>query len=145
MVSINWLTLFAATSEMDHFLSGICQALHTPQSVPCVKGCRSYICMLNLHMVFARVLGLSYNAGSMWFLSFIHSTMCCMLSCWIVARQAPLSMRFSHQECWSGLPCPPSGDLPDTGIERASLCLLHWQVGSLPIEPPYCMSLCVSR
>ena len=38
LVSINWLTLFAATSEMDHFLSGICQPLHTPQSEPGVKG-----------------------------------------------------------------------------------------------------------
>lgn len=35
---INWLTLSAATSEMDHFLCGICQPLHTPQSVPGVKG-----------------------------------------------------------------------------------------------------------
>ena len=34
-----------------------------------------------------------------------------------VARQAPLSMGFSRQEYWSGLPCPPPGDLPDPGIE----------------------------
>ena len=32
---------------------------------------------------------------------------------WTVARQAPLSMGLSRQECWSGLPCPPPGDLPD--------------------------------
>ena len=30
-------------------------------------------------------------------------------------------MRFSRQESWSGLPCPPPGDLPDPGIECASL------------------------
>ena len=36
---------------------------------------------------------------------------------WIVARQAPLSIEFSRQEYWSGLPCPPPGDLPDPGIE----------------------------
>ena len=35
--------------------------------------------------------------------------------------QAPLSMRFSRQECWSGLACPPSGDLPDPGIKPESL------------------------
>ena len=40
---------------------------------------------------------------------------------WTVARQAPLSMGFSRQEYWSGLPCPPPGDLPDPGIEPASL------------------------
>ena len=34
-----------------------------------------------------------------------------------VARQASLSMGFSRQEYWSGLPCPPPGDLPDPGIE----------------------------
>ena len=40
---------------------------------------------------------------------------------WTAAHQAPLSMRFSRQEYWSGLPCPPPGDLPDPGIEPASL------------------------
>ena len=40
---------------------------------------------------------------------------------WTVARQAPLSMGFSGQEYWSGLPCPPPGDLPDPGIESAPL------------------------
>ena len=40
---------------------------------------------------------------------------------WTVAHQAPLSMGFSGQEYWSGLPCPPPGDLPDPGIEPVSL------------------------
>ena len=38
-----------------------------------------------------------------------------------IACQAPLSMEFSREENWSGLPCPPPGDLPDPGIEPASL------------------------
>ena len=38
-----------------------------------------------------------------------------------VAHQAPLSMGFSRQEYWSGLPCPPPGDLPDPGAEPTSL------------------------
>ena len=38
-----------------------------------------------------------------------------------VARQTPLSMGFSSQEYWSGLPGPPSGDLPNTGFEPVSL------------------------
>ena len=54
---------------------------------------------------------------------------CTMLCCsvvpdfvtpWTVAHQAPLSMGFSRQEYWSGLPCPPSGDLPNPGIESRS-------------------------
>ena len=36
---------------------------------------------------------------------------------WTIARQAPLFMGFSRQESWSELPCPPPGDLPDSGIE----------------------------
>ena len=40
---------------------------------------------------------------------------------WILASQAPLSMGFSRQEYWSGLPCPPPGDLPNPGIKPVSL------------------------
>ena len=40
---------------------------------------------------------------------------------WTVACQSHLSMGFSRQEYWSGLPCPPPGDLPDLGIETMSL------------------------
>ena len=40
---------------------------------------------------------------------------------WTVACQAPLSMEFSRQEYWTGLPFTTSGDVPDTGIEPASL------------------------
>ena len=40
---------------------------------------------------------------------------------WTVAHQAPLSMGFCRQEYWSGLPCPPPGDLPDPGIEPTTL------------------------
>jgi len=38
-----------------------------------------------------------------------------------IACQAPLSMGFSRQEYWSGLPCPPPGDLPDPEIKPMSL------------------------
>ena len=50
---------------------------------------------------------------------------------WTVARQAPLSMGFSRQEYWSGLPFPPPGDLPDPETEPRLLRLLHWQADSL--------------
>ena len=52
---------------------------------------------------------------------------------WTIACQAPLSMEFSSQEYWSGLPCPPPGDLPDPGIKPRSPTL---QAGSFPSEPP---------
>ena len=44
----------------------------------------------------------------------------CFETLWTVARQAPLSMGFSRQEHWSGLPCPSPGDLPGPGIEPMS-------------------------
>ena len=47
-----------------------------------------------------------------------------------------LSMRFSRQEYWSGLPCPPPGDLPDPGIEPRSLMSPALAAGSLPLAPP---------
>ena len=46
---------------------------------------------------------------------------------WTVARQAPLSMGFSRQEYWGGLPCPPPGDLPNPGIKPASPASLALQ------------------
>ena len=39
---------------------------------------------------------------------------------WTVAHQAPLSMGFSRQEYWNGLPCPPPGDLPNPVIKPTS-------------------------
>ena len=52
---------------------------------------------------------------------------------WIVARQAPLSMEFSRQEYWSGLPFSSPGDLPYPRIEPVSPEI--WE-DSLPSEPP---------
>ena len=43
------------------------------------------------------------------------------MTLWTVACQAPLSMGFSRQEYWGGLPFPPPGDLPNPGIEPESL------------------------
>ena len=52
---------------------------------------------------------------------------------WTIAYQAPPSMRFSRQECWSGLPFPSPGDPPDPGIEPGSPAL---QADALLSEPP---------
>ena len=52
---------------------------------------------------------------------------------WTVAHQAPLSMGFSRQEYWSGLPFPPPGDLAGPGIEPGSPA---FQADFLPSEPP---------
>ena len=52
---------------------------------------------------------------------------------WTIAYQAPPSMGFSRQECWSGLPFPSPGDLPDPGIKPRSPAL---QADAFPSAPP---------
>ena len=61
----------------------------------------------------------------------LYPTLCDLMG--YVAHQAPLSLEFSRQEYWSGLPFSSSGDLPDLGIEPGSPVLL---ADSLPSEPP---------
>ena len=54
---------------------------------------------------------------------------------WTLARQAPLSMEFSRQEYWSGLPFPPSGGLPDSRIKPMSLASRALTGGFFTTEP----------
>ena len=56
-----------------------------------------------------------------WLLSQLFSRVQLFAAPWTVARWAPLSRGFSRLEYWNGLPCPPPGDLPNPGIEPASL------------------------
>ena len=58
-----------------------------------------------------------------------HSVVSDSATPWTVACQAPLSMEFSRQEYWSGMPFPSPGDLPDPGIKPLSPAL---QADSLP-------------
>ena len=60
------------------------------------------------------------------------------------ALQAPLCMGFSRQESWSGVPCPPPGDLPDPGTEPSSLLspalaggfFTTWEATLYPLASP---------
>ena len=52
---------------------------------------------------------------------YVSQRVCLCVILWTVARQAPLSVGFSRQEYWSGLLCPPPGDLPDPRIKPMSL------------------------
>ena len=53
------------------------------------------------------------------------------MTSWAIAHQAPLSVGFSRQEYWSGLPLPSPGDLPIPGIKPMSP---DWQADSLPLS-----------
>ena len=77
-----------------------------------------------MQVIYSLVLWFSYSSK-------VHV---CVLSCfscvllfatlWTVALQAPLSMGFSRQEHWSGVPCPPPVDLSSSGIDPVSLSSL---------------------
>ena len=62
--------------------------------------------------------------------------MCVFVISWTVAHQAPLSMGFSRQEYWSGLPFPSLGDLPDLGIKPVSPLLASRFFTTMPPGKP---------
>ena len=75
-------------------------------------------------------------------IKFFYKTVCvCSIvpnsaTSWTVALQAPLSIGFSRQEYWSGLPFPTPGHLPDPGIEPSSLVSPVLAGGFFTTEPP---------
>ena len=80
----------------------------------------------------------TYANQSMWYITLLllllshFSPLWLFATLWTIALQVPLSVGFFRQEYWSGLPCPPPGDLPNPGIEPRSFKL---QVDCLPAEP----------
>ena len=95
---------------------------------------------------------------SFMFLYFIHSVylsipcaQMCVLRCLVMsnslwlhgAHQAPLSMEFSRQEYWSGLPFPPPGDLPDPGTEPMSPALAARFFTTMPPGKPIHSAGCI--
>ena len=73
------------------------------------------------NITWCQYFSLSFIRSSFYFGA--QSLQSCPTLCdpWTVARQAPLCMGFSRQEYWSGLPCPPPGDLPSPGIKPTYL------------------------
>ena len=116
-------------------------SIATPKNVAIRKKLSIWIIWKTLQSVY--LLKLFYHLVSSSFIGLLSG---CVLSCfscvqlfstlWTVAHQFPLSMGFSRQEYWSGLSCPPPGDLPSQGSDLGLLCLLHWDAGSLALAPP---------
>ena len=76
---------------------------------------------------------LSRPNTSYWVLSFF-SRVQLFATLWSVAYQAPLSMGFSRQQYWSGLPCPSPGNLPNAGIKPVSPAAPALQADSFPLS-----------
>ena len=74
----------------------------------------------------------------LWWLIILNTFVCMhvlfFVTLWTIAHQAPLSTGFSRQEHWSRLPCPPPGDLPDSGIKSTSLGAPTLEAESLPLN-----------
>ena len=98
-------------------------------------------CCINEIIVYGIFCGINFFSFGIMLLRVIHvvvSMHTCVLShfshvqlfetLWTVSQQAPLFMGFSRQEYWSGLPHPPSADLPDPEIKTASFvsCIGWW-------------------
>ena len=113
-----------AYHRLDHYLLDICSY---PSPKPCIVMWQvqaTINCLWNVCVcVYAKSLQLCL-------------ILCDPMDC--IACQAPLSVEFSRQDYWSRLPRSPLGDIPNSGVEprRQLLCLLHWQLGSLPLAPP---------
>ena len=122
---VPWFCLLTASSPHPHLLTWPCLSMLYIE-IPSCNFHFQYLGWCQCHLCF----GFYINH-----LSMSLTLRCCgMLShfsrVWLfgtpstVARQALLSMEFSRQEYWSGLPFPSPGDLPDPGIEPASLTSL---------------------
>ena len=105
------------TVKSESAVAQSCPTLIDPMdcSLPCSSA----------HGIFqARVLEWGAIAFSKESESVTHSVVCDSASQWTIAHQAPLSLEFSRQGCWSGLPSPSLGDLPDQGLNPY---LLHYR------------------
>ena len=102
------------------------------------------LCLGPAPTLFGPHLRCSLSLLTHFLLAVLLSARACVLRCfsrvrlfatlWPTARQAPLSMGFSRQEYWSGLPCPPPGDLPDSRIKPRS-CVSPAAAGRLFATP----------
>ena len=83
----------------------------------------------------------------LWNIYILEYLLACLLSCfshvqlfvtlWTIACQVPLTIEFSRQEYWSGLPCPPPCDLSDPGIGPMSLSSLALAGGFFTTSPTW--------
>ena len=110
--------------------------------IPCICSCSSgfflsawskYCSECSPNPIEAGIIGLAHSF-SLWKLTcYSLSHVWLFVTPWTVTCQALLSMGFSRQEYWCGLPFPSPGDLPNPGVEPRSPTL---QADSLPSEPP---------
>ena len=125
--------VFSSTTVWKHHFFGVQPSLWS-SSHTCTWLLEKTIALTTQTFV-SKVMSLLFNMLSRFVIACLHAQSCQTLcDPWTVASQAPLSMEFSRQDYWSGLPFLTPGNFPDPGIKPMSL--LHWQAGSLPLVPP---------
>ena len=121
--------------SISHMIIYIFKCYSLKSSYPCLLPQSPKLCSLHLCLfcclVYEVIITIFLNSMKVKVKSLIRVWF--FATPWTVAYQAPLSMGFSRQECWSGLPFTSPGDLPNPGIKPGPPVL---QADALPSEPP---------
>ena len=118
---VQWLRCHTPSAGGPGSIPGQGSRFHMQQLSVCMPQLKILLSQINKYLNFKKE----------WCCLVAESFLTILRPPWTVALQAPLSMEFSWQERWSGLPFPSPGDLPDPGIEPASPVL---QADSLPLS-----------
>ena len=100
----------------------------------CLYLCLFYFFLYSLYVIYKirkKVMKMSFNSSVS-----LLSRVRLFATPWTLSHQVPLSMEFSRQEYWSGLPCTPLWNLPNPGIEPRSPTLQVYSLLSEPMEQP---------
>ena len=100
----------------------------------CLNLCLFYFFLYSLYVIYKirkKVMKMSFNSSVS-----LLSRVRLFATPWTLSHQVPLSMEFSRQEYWSGLPCTPLWDLPNPGTEPRSPTLQVYSLLSEPMEQP---------
>ena len=125
-----WQSLTDLSFDVGASLSQSPASSHCPWiSCGAVPSLNATSCPNTAHLPFNHLVGILFDHRKKKGRSVVSDS----ATPWTAAHQAPLSVGFSRQEYWSGVPLPSPGDLPDPGIELRSPAL---QADTLPSEPP---------
>ena len=117
------LKFLPSSSSVTSFYFACSYSLNNVTSSLCTWMIEIHLLWLNSNLLFILQMELVFISIYVVYIYILRnfSHVWLFATLWIIALQAPLSMGFSRQEHWSGLPCPPLGDLPDLGIQPVSL------------------------